>query len=357
MSTLLFIVGSAQRYADGVADYTFRLAEQLKEKGVHVRILAWNDAAVGNAQIKPDLLRLPSTLSWRSKLNVIKPWYDQASPDNVSLQFVPYAFSFNGFPTRLAQELAPVIAGKPLHVFMHELWVMPCMHASLLNKIKGVYQRKVVLDQLKKLNPSQLDAALPLYVRTLQAQGFSQAKLLPLFGNIETVKLKGEYLPNNERRIGLFGSIYHPIDSICEHLGALATQTNIPAVIRHAGMLNDRSKRYWQKAKAKYESNNLRFERIGKLSNEDVARYFKTIHFLASPYSPIFYPKSGVVAAAREHGLPVWLTGAPELSTTRELPEGLTVELPALQYIDPPKPTPYFPLPTVTQSYYYFTSH
>jgi len=357
MPIVLFIVGCAQRSRDGVADYTYRLATELTQRGVSVRILAWSDPAIQTPVLTPDLLRLPSSLPWRAKLNMIKPWYDQDAPDKISLQFVPYAYAPSGLPGDLARQLAPVIAGKPLHVLIHELWVMPCMRVGLRDKLKGIWQRKVVLEQLRALNPELIHTAVPLYRQTLEAEGFAKVRGLPLFGNIPPVELKGSYLPSSERRFGIFGSIHAPLDNLCAQLTSLAQQTGLPAVLRHAGGLSPRGMSCWQRAQKRYSSAHLRFERIGFLARQEASSYFQTIHALASTYSPVFYTKSGVIAAAREHNKPVWLLGSAELSAPVNLPEGVFTSLDPLGYTDLPQPEPYFPLSSVTESYYYFLSH
>lgn len=334
---ILFITGSLFAGHDGVADYTLRLAEALRARGVGVRCLSWYESTLRSPKLKADSICIPAHLPVRAKVTHAQHFLAGFRPDVISLQFVPYAFDPRGFPLTLANELSSLIGNTPLEVFAHELWVLPCMRAGLLYRALGpTLQKSLVLKTLRDLRPTRVHTSFPLYGQLLRDAGLPVGSLLPLPGNVPHLPLKRSpqdpHHARHTRHVGFFGSIFPsaPVERFCEHLIDLQAQTNLKITLSSAGNLSGGTLKRWQKLTRRY-GRQLHIERLGHLAIREASYYLQSLDYLISSYSPTFWPKSGTVAAAREFGKPVILISPPELKENPPLPEGLYTQLtPAL---------------------------
>jgi len=347
---ILFITGSLFAGHDGVADYTLRLAAALRRRGIGVRVLSWQEVTLRSPKITAESLCIPAHLPVRAKLAHAKHFLSGFSPDVISLQFVPYAFDPRGFPVDLARQLAPLIGSIPLHIFVHELWVLPFMRASLPYRILGpTAQKAVILQTLRELNPKRIHTSLPLYHQLLQKEGLPVGQLLPLPGNIPLYSLSQaphpEHADRNVRHLGFTFSIFDsaPLDSFCQQLVELQLQTQLSLTLTSAGNLSNTTIRRWKKLTRRF-GHVIHFERLGHLAQREASYYLQSLDFLVSAYSPTFWMKSGTVAAAREFGKPVVLISPPELSQNSPLPQGLYTQLTPELLKTPPTYAPYAPV-------------
>lgn len=354
---ILFVTGSLFAGHDGVADYTLRLAAALRERGHGIRILSWQEVTLQAPKIKPESLCIPAHLPIRAKLAHARHFLAGFTPDIVSLQFVPYAFDPRGFPVSLARELAPLIGNLPLHIFAHELWVLPFMRTPWAYRILGpTAQRAVLLQALRELKPACVHTSLPLYQNLLQKEGLPMGQLLPLPGNIPLRELSRAPHPahheRNVRHLGFFGSIFDsaPLEDFCKHLVELQLATGLSLTLTSAGNLSNSNIRRWKKLTRRF-GHVIHFERLGHLAVREASYYLQSLDFLISAYSPTFWMKSGTIAAAREFGKPVILTAPPELPENAPLPEGLTTQLTPELLKTPPSPTPYSPIETLADKF------
>src|SRR5271168_574276 len=69
------------------------------------------------------VLRLPRATSWTERITTANEWLNSFNPDWVSLQFVSYAFHPKGLVHGLARKMAPLLAGRRLHIMFHEIWL------------------------------------------------------------------------------------------------------------------------------------------------------------------------------------------------------------------------------------------
>jgi hypothetical protein len=344
---ILFIAGSLNFGGDGVADYTQRLSFDLKKLGVESRLLGWNETQLSSTRTSADSLRLPSNLPLRAKLSHARHFLNSFQPDIISLQFVPYAFENRGLPFSLAREIQILAGNIPIHICAHELWIMPMMKSSLVSRIIGsTLQKNIVIKTFQDLSPRLIHTAVPLYAEALKKEGFSSIRNLPLHGNIPFVSVRN--LRNtDEINVGFFGSIFPstPLESFFEHLSSLNTELQAEGktmTIFAAGNVPVAQCKRWNDLTKRF-SGRLKLERLGHLNFREVSYYLQSLDLFLSGYSPLFWQKSGTIASAREHGLPIVLVSPAEAPTQEKLPEGFYTQVSAELIKNPPQVTPYIP--------------
>lgn len=354
---ILFVTGSLFAGHDGVADYTLRLADALRQRGAGVRCLSWNETTLRAPKVKPESICLPAHLPVRAKLAHARHFLSGFTPDAVSLQFVPYAFEPRGFPLGLAQELGQLIGEAPLEVFVHELWAMPYMKVSPAYRLLGpTLQRHLVLKTLEELKPARVHTSFALYGQWLKQARLPVGPLLPLPGNVPHLPLRrpaqDPHHDRSTRHVGFFGSIFAgaPVEDFCHQLVELQETAKIKISLSSAGNLSGATLRRWQALTRRF-GGVLHMERLGHLAPREASYYLQSLDFLISAYSPTFWPKSGTVAAAREFGKPVILISPPELKENPPLPEGLYTQLTPELLKNPPSYAAHAPLDELANTF------
>ena len=194
---IAFICGSIEPGRDGVGDYTRRLAVECIRQGHECRIVALNDKRSAGCEtqecdgVQIDCLRLPGSLPWKERFEQAREFLSAFDPDWISLQFVPYGFHPKGIPWRLICGLKAVIAGKPLQIMFHELWIGFGAAAPLKVRCIGALQRLCISRIIQTLKPRAIHTSNATYVGLLKRVG-GLATELPLFGNIPVVDLGPE---------------------------------------------------------------------------------------------------------------------------------------------------------------------
>ncbi len=348
---ILFITGSLSREHDGVADYTLRLAEALKPMGVESRFISLSERS-GAPVFSEDSLRLPRHLPLSAKRAHLRHFLSGFAPDFISLQFVPFAFEARGFPFSLQQELRGLVQLAPVHIFAHELWVFNRRGEPLKYRILGpLLQKRLILSLFRALKPCCLHVALPFYAETLKIEGFAP-RLLPLFGNIPVESVSRKPVRGNHRRLGFFGSISAatPLEPFFESCAKIQSQTGLELTLLSGGSLSNAAVVRWQRLAQKYRGR-LQVEQLGFMSMREASYYLSSLDIFLSGYSPAFWQKSGAIAAAREHGLPVLLLSDDGISKKEPLPQGVFRELtPALLQETIAMPSPML-LPEIARSF------
>src|SRR5215210_3802535 len=128
---ILFLCGSLEPGRDGVGDYTRRLAGELIRQGNKTFIISLNDRYVSEVfkTIQHDdataisVLRLPSNLVTKKKMQFARKWIDNENPEWLSLQYVPFSFHTKGLPFRLSKLLRGLGKGRKWQIMFHELWL------------------------------------------------------------------------------------------------------------------------------------------------------------------------------------------------------------------------------------------
>ena len=128
---ILFFCGSLQSGKDGVGDYVRSLAETCILQGNECQMIALNDHHISECVSSVDFvggtklgsLRLPAALPWPERMNLAAAFRDQFQPDWLSFQFVAYGYHDHGIVWKLSQHFQVLLAGCPLHIMFHEIWV------------------------------------------------------------------------------------------------------------------------------------------------------------------------------------------------------------------------------------------
>ncbi len=310
---LLFICGSLQPGADGIGDYTRRIAGELKRKGCKVSIIAFNDKqtnlVVSESQIvdntKVDVLRLPMTLKDKHKMNLAKEWMDLHNPEWISIQFVVYAFNNRGLPIFFGKEMKKLSAGRKVHIMFHELWLGVEKYPSSKDRLYGIFQKTIVKSMVKKLRPLVVHSHSAPYLKLLQFNGID-AKQLKIISNIpvihEQIKPR-QLMADGSLKFLVFGYISPnaPIEDFISELKVVALQKHFkPELIfsgRNGGSLNK-----WTSILDKFQ---IPYSVRGVLSFEELSDLMIEVDVGISTTPFLLYEKSGSVAAMFKHGISV----------------------------------------------------
>lgn len=193
MKRWLLFCGSYEPGADGVGDYTRRLAEQLVRGGNEVGVCALCDRHTAEpirssrAPGEGDgvaFLRLPARCSWLKRKNILAEWLGDWQPEVASLQYVPYAYDSRGLPVGLGRWLAAVVTSTCFwHIMLHEIWVGMARISSVKHKLIGIAQKNLICGLVATLRPVTLHVSNALYQSLLREIGIDAGRL-PLFPNM-----------------------------------------------------------------------------------------------------------------------------------------------------------------------------
>jgi hypothetical protein len=194
--TLVLINGCLEPGADGVGDYSRRLAAAFITLGLPTSLLALNDPHVASPLLGQQtsdgctipILRLPASHSWSSRrlsaLAQLQAW----KCSSLSLQFVPYAFDPRGIPLQLLDFLRHLglQPGWRTHVMFHEIWIGVARSSDLRSRAIGHLQRRLIKAIWQSLRPKQTHTTNGSYACCLGRIGIDAARL-PLFSGLEPV--------------------------------------------------------------------------------------------------------------------------------------------------------------------------
>jgi hypothetical protein len=298
---ILFISGCLEPGRDGVGDYVRSLAGECVRLGNDTFLLSLNDIWVDQSLREDNLLRLGARMSWPNRLTAAQAFSGWASPDIVSLQFVPYSFHAAGLSFALPQILRAIIGKRPVHTMFHELWIGEQVDAPWKTRIVGFCQRMIAESVVKGLPCKFVHTSNPVYVELLKRYGIL-AKHLPLFGSVPVVQ--SENLPSrgdNVLRLGMFGSI-HPEWSPDEMLIQLRSFRR-PIQLSHIGRIGP-GESVWMDLTKRYGSE-IELCLLGEQLVEKISQFFSSMDFGISTTPLSLIGKSASVAAMLDHGLPV----------------------------------------------------
>jgi glycosyltransferase involved in cell wall biosynthesis len=301
---ILFIVGSLEPWRDGVGDYTRMLADECRRLGHETFLMSLNDSWIDKSSRGDRSLRLPSTMSWASRIKTGRTFVTESRPDLVSLQYVPYSFHPAGLSFALPKIAQAIIGKVPAHLMLHELWIGSQAGAPFKAKVFGFCQRKIIESLIKGLACRIVHTSNAVYAQLLSRHGID-AKVLPLFGSVPVLP-NAVVSPRNDNalRLGLFGSV-HPEwepDDLFAGLQSLGKSIQV----YHIGRIGP-GESLWNEIVERYKAE-IQFQRFGEQSPENISRFFLSLDFgvATTPFSLI--GKSSTVAAMLDHGLPVIVT-------------------------------------------------
>ena len=329
---ILFAAPGLEAGRDGVGDYCRRLAEQLSLLGHSVALLALNDTfANGEVEWTVEdggnlIARLPATLSARERWERALSLIEEFDPDWISLHFVCYGFHPRGLVGRLAGEFANLVAGRKVHLMMHELWVMWGMKCRLTDRLMGVFQRRGVLRVLRSIRPDLMDTTISFYQAVLNKERFD-CGLLPLCGNFPPVqgdaqgwlaqRLTEAGVPSlwpRERPLlvaGFFGTIFGHWNPgpLLDKLSEIARASGLEILLLSGGKCSASGERLFDQLPESVDGVALHKLRLGALSVEQASEYLNTLDLGLTCYSNLFVGKSSTAAAMLDHGLAVLAGG------------------------------------------------
>jgi hypothetical protein len=152
LKRFLFVCAGAQPQADGVGDYSRRLAEEILRLGHPAAVLALNDRQLAEGSIESEReLRLSANLSWKTRFRVARKFAERFQPELWSLQFVCYGFDPRGLPFGLASKLRNLAGEACWHVMFHELWIKP--KGAWAKRVLSRLQKSLILSLIRALKP------------------------------------------------------------------------------------------------------------------------------------------------------------------------------------------------------------
>lgn len=305
---ILFLCGSAEPGKDGVGDYTRRLCGELNRKGHQAQILSLCDKQATGFITQTQLIektavtvrRIPIASSIIQRLAWAQEVLSEEVPDWISLQFVPFSYDPKGLPFWLSEFLKGLKGRHRWHIMFHELWVGIEKEAPFKYKLLGLLQKQLIQKIKKSVKPTVVHTQAKIYQYYL-SKIIITAEYLPLFGNVSVSSIKKE---DSEALIfAVFATIHDnaPFDDFIldlkEKLQLINKKIKFIFIGHHAELLVN-----WTNILDNYE---IEYEVLGLSSEEKISQVLINADYGISSTPYKISDKSGVVAAMREHQLPV----------------------------------------------------
>jgi hypothetical protein len=321
---IAFITSSLEPGRDGLGDYTIGFADELLQMGHEVMAVSLRDKFVemaSNAEMQADggsfpTVRIPEALPWPECIQYAQERLDRFAPEWVSLQFVTYTYHPKGFVNGLAAKLAPLLAGRKLHIMFHEVWRGAQRGATVKERLVGLVQKNLVLSFVKSVKPQNVHTSNLAYQALLRKNGLD-AGFLPLISNIPIAEnssgwMDGELaklgITTSNRKefclLGIFGSI--PMEwlaedflkSILEAFGETDRQILLLTIGAHSIEAEESLLKAAKNLSVKVAN-------FGKQSGERISEFLQSLDYGVATTSWSILGKSGTVAAMLDHGLPI----------------------------------------------------
>ncbi len=321
---IAFVTSGLEPGADGVGDYTRRIASELRRNGHACRLIALNENRTAPSE-EPNVLRLGADTPWTERIARAKEFIEEFRPDWASLQFVCYGFDPKGFIRNRIDGLASLLSQRPAHIMLHELWAGETVDAGWKQRLIGRVQRKYVLDLVARVGLRLVSVTNPVHRAILRRCGI-EAREYRLFGNVEvTPGAAGAWLEAPRAGhwlFGFFGTIqseWSP-EPLFSQIAEAARRCGKRPVIIWAGRPG-RGDDLWNRMARDYAPG-FSFLRLGPQPEGRVSELLNTLDAGISSMPLELILKSGTAAAMFEHGLPV-------IVTRREPFRGVTCPPPA----------------------------
>lgn len=261
-------------------------------------------------------VRIPAAMPWPECIAYARERLDRFVPEWVSLQFVTYTYHPKGFVNGLAARLAPLLAGRKLHIMFHEVWRGAQRGASVKERLVGLVQKKLVLSFIKGVKPLKVHTSNLAYQALLRKNGLD-AGLLPLISNIQIAENSSGWMDGELARLGItssnrsefcllgiFGSI--PMEwsaedflkPVQEAIGKTNRQLLLLTIGAHSAEAEESLLKAARNISVKIVS-------FGKQLGERVSEFLQAMDYGVATTSWSILGKSGTVAAMLDHGLPI----------------------------------------------------
>ena len=324
---IAFLCGSQEAGRDGVGDYTSGFAEELRHQGHEVIVIGLRDKFVSQVTSteRPvtggsiQTLRLPSALPWPECIKQARQQLDRFDPEWVSLQFVCYTFHSKGLVPGLAGKLAPLFAGRKLHIMFHEIWLCKKLGWGWKQCAVGALQRLFIQRFVHSARPDVMHTSNATYAALLNRSRIPVTEL-ELFGAIPIppdpgtawiesqlrTALGGAYRREAFWLFGLFGALHAqwPPEPLLTHLHRAAQAAGKRPVLLSIGRTGDAGLELWNRIAQDY-AGRFTFLRLGEQPTEHISEYLSYLDCGIATTPRSIIGKSSTVVSMLEHGLPV----------------------------------------------------
>lgn len=322
---ILFVCGSLEPGHDGVGDYTRALAGALLATGVETEIIAIMDRGIDGILKESQstrgqevfVTRLSRALSYRKRRQEYQNIIADFSPDFVSLQYVPYAFSPNGIPFRLAKLLSAKKEITVWHFMIHEAYVWDDL--DFKRKVLKSLEIFILKRLVGSLRPKRIHTS-NLFYQQLLSDISIDSNVLGLFGNIKILD-DFEDIRKTDVLQGVFfgsGPMLSTFSIFLKGIKELYKDSNTSFNIVFCGKPDFRATDFISYLKKELGDFNINIIEKGILENDDLSLLLLQSHFGISREPPALMGKSGTVAVMLEHGLPVWVPLAEDKNDLRD---------------------------------------
>jgi hypothetical protein len=305
---ILFICGSLEPGKDGVGDYTRRLCGELIRRGNSCAIISLCDHHVNEFSTQIQEIeettflvhRIPVATTNKQRLIFTQEIVTRMQPDWISLQFVPYSFNAKGLPFWLPTFLSKLQGIHKWHIMFHELWLGISRESSLKDKVIGLLQKGIINKVVERIEPKVVHTQAKVYQYYLSKLNV-KAYYLPLFGNITVSGSKKSK----------FDSIVFVIFATIHDKAPFANfVADLKKELQHSNKLSKfifvgRNGSLLSSWTALLDENEIEFEILGSCSEETISELLSNSSYGISTTPYKISDKSGVVAAYREHQLPI----------------------------------------------------
>lgn len=167
---------------DGVGDGVRRLATELDALGVQTLLIALNDTFVESLE-EAGVIRLPASMKWSDRSNLLKKHIKAFRPDFIRLDFVAFGMNKKGLVSGLVSALKPLAKHALWVIYFHEIWLGFKPSLPLKHKVLGRLQRYWIEQLVGSVSPVKSWTSNLIYQRALSRAGI-HCELLPLVNPI-----------------------------------------------------------------------------------------------------------------------------------------------------------------------------
>ena len=311
---ILFICPTLEPGNCGVADFTLTLATKLSSMGITCACLAVHDHHIGpspDSSVKSsifgniDILRISAKYSWNLKSTLVQSQLDLLKPEWISLQYVPYAYSYKGLPFAFLRVLCSLKTSAKWQITAHELWVDP--RQSFRFKILSSLQVLIFKRLWKRLRPTVVHVSNRFFQQRLDRLMINSS-ILPVFSNIPFCPISLP-LPQSDStwRFVLFGSInreWSPFKLLEKIEEARSIHGIDSCHFVSVGKMDSYGAALWDSlVSLPYPA--FSFSRLGMLPFALLSAELQYADFGICVTPDVLVEKSGSVSAMLAHGLPI----------------------------------------------------
>jgi hypothetical protein len=305
---IIFLCGSAEPGKDGVGDYTRIICGELNRTGHEAQIISLCDKQVVSFVTQTQLAkgtavtvrRIPVSTTHSQRLAWTQSVLKEEAPNWVSLQFVSYSFDPKGLPVWLPKFLKELTGKHRWHLMFHELWIGIEKSSSFKDKLIGLLQKQLIRKIKKSIEPKVVHTQSMIYQYYLSKNEI-KVDYLPLFGNVAVTATKNRFLEYIV--FVVFATIHDnvPFEDFIEDLNKeMKVRNKRPKFVfvgRNGDLLGT-----WTTILEQY---GIKYEVLGECIEAEISQELINADYGISSTPYKISDKSGVVAAMREHQLPI----------------------------------------------------